>query len=392
MTKITKPANVLFINLYTEMGGNEYAVLNLAKSMDRSRFTPVIMVNRPGPLVDLAKEAGIQTVIIGFRSVMLKKMIVPSNCIANMKASSEIHKYLHSAKIDIIHCSDILSLFLIMFPVLRLRIPVVFSVVFFYEWLRVALLNIMALFIIDRVVTNSIRGELDLKRKTFFLSKKITSIHPGVDTALFRPRGETGMNALRKELGISPSTKIIGMVARFDPAKDHATFLRTAAAMTRDRSDLQFIVIGGLLMSDSLPSWKRYHDEIMALHTSLGLGNKVVFLNHRNDSPELIRSLDLLVCPSTREAFGLVVLEGVASGVPVVVSKGVGALEAVEHESGVYFAEPTDVSSFVAGITLGLRESDARKGKPLQPSAGFASRASLKRCAAQFENTYSEIV
>ena len=67
-----------------------------------------------------------------------------------------------------------------------------------------------------------------------------------------------------------------------------------------------------------------------------------------------MRCFDVLVCPSVSEGFGLTVLEGLASGVPVVVSRSVGALEIVQGERGVLVAESGDAASFSAKIVEAL--------------------------------------
>ena len=386
---MTKPATILFINLYTEMGGNEVAVLNLANSLDRSRFTPVMMFNRSGPFANRAEACGIETVIVGYQTVMLHRLAIPGVFWTNIKASRAIYQYLKRADIDIIQCSDVLSLLLICMPVLRLRIPVVYSVVFYYEWLRVLLFNMLALLIVDKIVANSDGVMEELRRRVLFLNNKMTVVHNGVDTSVFRPSEKGERDLLREELRETASTRIVGMVARFDPVKGHETFLASAEIILRRRPDVKFVVIGGVLMSDALPAWKVYYEKIMQLYEQSGLGHSVRFLDHREKIHDFMRNLDVLVCPSTREAFGLVVPEALASGVPVVVSGGVGALEAVKDQAGVYKAEAGDAESFARGVEHALDEKQRRA--PLDLSKAFLENISLQKYGKQFERIYSEV-
>ncbi len=385
-----KPANILFVSLYTDMGGNEIALLNLVKSLDRTRFTPVMMFNRRGAFTDQAEAAGVATVLAPYESVMLQRLIHPGICWANMKASKEIYTILKSSKIDIVQCSDVLSLLLIAIPVLRLRIPVVYSVVFYYEWLRVILFNVLALLIVDSIVAASHMLKRDLSARSVLLNKKLSVIHSGVDTALFHPPAEGEQNILREELRLTPSTKIIGMAARFDPVKGHATFLRAASMLLERRKDLRFVIVGGLLMSDALPAWKAYHEEIMRLYRESAIGDNATFISHRDDIALVMRGLDLLVCPSDHEGFGLVVPEALVSGVPVVVSRSVGALEAVQDEPGVVIAEPGDAPSFVRGIDQALDISSSQNGS-FRPSESFLRRIAWQNTATQFQRTYEYV-
>ena len=71
-----------------------------------------------------------------------------------------------------------------------------------------------------------------------------------------------------------------------------------------------------------------------------------------------MRSLDLLVCPSLYEGFGLVVLEALASGIPVVASRSVGALEIVHDLPGVFVSEPADEQSLAKAMLSAINFVD----------------------------------
>src|SRR6516162_1249963 len=133
---------VLFINLYAEMGGGEVAVYELLKGLDRSRFHPIMMFNRRGPFVDKVESIGVDTVLIPFRTVMLKSLVSPKILLETVRASRSISRYLKGQAVHVIHCSDVLALILIAAPVVRLRIPVVYNMIFFYEWMRMVAFNI----------------------------------------------------------------------------------------------------------------------------------------------------------------------------------------------------------------------------------------------------------
>ncbi len=387
-----RPAKILIINLYTEMGGNEYSMLNLVKALDRARFTPVMLFNAHGPFVEKVEQLGVETAFIPYRSVMLQKLVVPAVCRANAAASRELYRFLRQAEIDIIHCSDVLALMLVFFPVLRLRIPVVYHVVFFYEWMRIVLFNIIALFVVKKIIANSFAVEHDIKKKTLFLRKKTETIHNGVDASLFHPGKAGDGETLRSELGVQADVPLAGMVGRFDPVKGHKTFLEAASMILRRRDDVRFVVVGGLLMAETIPSWKRYRDRVLRMHHELGLEGKVFFVPHRDDMPAVMRSLDLFVCPSLSEAFGLVILEAVASGVPLVASRTVGALEAVEHEEGVYVAEAGNAGSFANAIMNALQRHPFRERPRLQASPAFLDRCSWGNYARKVERVYASIV
>jgi glycosyltransferase involved in cell wall biosynthesis len=213
-----------------------------------------------------------------------------------------------------------------------------------------------------------------MKKGTLFLSGKTEVVYQGVDTSLFRPSHNGEANVLRKELGLDAVAPLVGMVGRFDPQKGHKIFLEAAALVLERRPGVRFVVVGGVLFADVFPFYNDYHSEVMQCHHRLGLEGKVLFLSHRTDMPEVMRGLDLLVLPSTREGFGLVVLEALSSGVPVVASDSAGAAEVIRDIPSVGIATCGDPESFAREI---LKALDAGRGVPGR--AAFSEGAAGKK-------------
>jgi glycosyltransferase involved in cell wall biosynthesis len=135
----------------------------------------------------------------------------------------------------------------------------------------------------------------------------LTVIPNGFDTELFRP-DPAARAAVRNELCISPATLLVGLIARYDPFKDHETFLRTAAILAKQRADVQFLLCGhGVDQSNNV---------LMAMIGSLGIADRCHLLGARNDVPRILTALDVCAQSSVSEAFPLVLGEAMACGVP----------------------------------------------------------------------------
>ena len=361
--------SVLFYNLYTEMGGGEVAVFNLIKEIDRSKFLPVMMFNRDGEFVRRVESIGIATIILPYETVMLSLLIDPRRMWRAMKASYAIYLFVKRNSVQVIHCSDVLSLLLVAAAAIRFQIPVVFNVIFFYEQLRIWALNILALFLVDKIVTNSFLVKNDLEGKTFFLKNKMNVAYHGVDLSLFTPRRAEEEHRLRQELRLDSSTLVVGMVGRFEPSKGHVIFLRAASLVVRQRSDVRFVAIGSVLFQDVFPFFKECYEQTLLLWHELNLEKQVTFLPHRTDMPEVMRDLDLLVVPSLVEGFGLVVPEALASGVPVVAGNTVGALEVVRDLPDVYVAERGNPTAFAECIQKALNTSSRKNRSSIRNAA-----------------------
>lgn len=122
---------------------------------------------------------------------------------------------------------------------------------------------------------------------------------------------------------ISKDDKFILMVARFDEQKDHLTVLK---AMKELSSNFKLILIGeGELEGNIRKIAKDYK-----------IHKRVFFLGKRNDVPQITKSVDICVLSSKWEGFGLVAIEGMAAGKPVIASK-VPGLEKVIGNAGLLF-------------------------------------------------------
>ncbi len=384
---------VLFISLYTEIGGGEIGLFHLLENLDKSRFQHIVMFNKRGPLVEKLTKIGIQTAIVPFVVAMLQQCIIPRIFWSNFKASWEIKSYIKKQQIEIVQCSDVLSLLLLFPAMLFDRIPVVFNVIFFYERLRAFVLNLLSMFGVKYIVALSSMVMTDLKKKTFGLKKKIKLIYWGVDTSKFHPRTKEEKQRLREKLGLPHDKKIVGFIGRYDVWKGHETFLNAASQLIQTRNDLFFLIVGGAMTEEIIPSVARYRKKILKRIEDLKLQDRLTVWGHRDDIPDVTASLDVFVCPSDQEPFGLVVLEALASGVPVVVSSTVGALEVLDGIENVFVAEPRNAVSFSDKITDAL-ELDKKifSSQQSQRLLDVLNQLSWGAYSSKYEQIYQNLV
>jgi glycosyltransferase involved in cell wall biosynthesis len=142
-----------------------------------------------------------------------------------------------------------------------------------------------------------------------FAAAKMEVIPNGFDISRFRP-DPTARAEIRRELKLEDSTPLIGLVARYDPFKDHAGFLRAAALLIKTRPDAHFLLCGSNVNCQNAA--------LASLVNSLGLAGRCHLLGPRRDVPRLMAALDILASSSISEAFPLTVGEAMACGVPCV--------------------------------------------------------------------------
>jgi glycosyltransferase involved in cell wall biosynthesis len=156
--------------------------------------------------------------------------------------------------------------------------------------------------------------------------QKIEVVHHGFDLTRLDPQRVSG-DAVRRELGLEGKL-VLGSIGRIYWLKNQEALVRAFAAAAPDEASL---VIAG--PGDRAP--------LQALAGDIGVADRVVLTGPRSDVPELLASLDAFVHPAIAESFGMVIIEAMAMGLPIM-STPVGiAVEAVDESIGVLARSPS---------------------------------------------------
>jgi N-acetyl-alpha-D-glucosaminyl L-malate synthase BshA len=127
------------------------------------------------------------------------------------------------------------------------------------------------------------------------------------------------------------------------------------------------------------------------LAEELGLGERVLFLGKQSSVAELLSCSDLFVLPSEHEAFGLVALEAMACGVPVIATRVGGIPEVVTDGASGYLAEVGDVAT-MAEQGIALLADDARWNEASAAARADAERYGAERVVPLYEACYEEVL
>lgn len=142
--------------------------------------------------------------------------------------------------------------------------------------------------------------------------EKIHVIPNGFELDRFQPDA-AARDSVRNELGLPGETPLVGLIARYDPQKNHAGFIEAAARLNTVRPDVHFLLAGGGVDGSNVTLQA-------ALAKYAGLQARMHLLGRRDDMPRLMAALDVLVSTSHGEAFPNVLGEAMACGVPCVVT------------------------------------------------------------------------
>ncbi|MEH2121369.1 MAG: glycosyltransferase family 1 protein [Nostoc sp.] len=200
--------------------------------------------------------------------------------------------------------------------------------------------------IADRIVATSPQ-EKEHMRSLVSTKGNIDIIPCGTDIQRF---GSIAREAARDKLGIEKEAKVVLYVGRFDSRKGIETLVRAVnESGLRDSNNLQLIIGGGSTPGNS-DGIER--DRIEQIVNELGMSDLTTFAGRLSQDilPTYYAAADVCVVASHYEPFGLVAIEAMASGTPVVASD-VGGLQftVVDEETGL-LAPPQDVDAFASAI------------------------------------------
>ena len=182
-----------------------------------------------------------------------------------------------------------------------------------YDWLSTWLFRIGAWCsrFADLIIVNSYAGEQHHIGQGY-CGARMMVIPNGIDTERFRPDCEARQQ-MRYEWRVAQNERVIGLVGRLDPMKDHPSFLRAAALLTQKLHDVRFVCVG------DGPS--PYMRELRGLAEKLDLGARLIWASVRNDMAAVYNAFDLATSASSYgEGFSNAIGEAMACGVPCVVT------------------------------------------------------------------------
>lgn len=339
----TNPIKVLQINSMKIWAGGEVHVVLLCKEL-LSLGESVVLTCRPGTAIDQkAREANIPV------------FNLPLSGAIDLKSAWRLAKFCKENSIDIIHAHTgrdywIATWTKFFYPELRLvitrhiRCPLRNSVL--HRW---AYQKVGKLIAVSQAVKNSI---------TNFPPEKTTVIYNGIDVERFTA-AQPG--TLRKELEIPTKTKIVGMVGRVNPTKGHETFLQSIPEILTKHPDTVFVVVGGGDYIEKLKS----------------IRSDVKFLGMRSNIPEIMKDLDVFVLASWDEPFGLVTVEAMAAGTPIVATNTGGTVEIIaEGETGLLIPpkDPSRLAQAIIRILTDNKLADKLKANGVNKAKQFTTR------------------
>jgi glycosyltransferase involved in cell wall biosynthesis len=196
---------------------------------------------------------------------------------------------------------------------------------------------------------------------------KAYQVYPHVDDEKWSEPKSSEIDRFCSTFGIGVDDRVILVVGRMDRIKGQDAVIKAISQLTGEFPNLKLVLVGNGSFSGSAvgglshPKANVWRRQLQKLVKDLKLEKKVVFTGYLPD--ELLRAAykraEVLVLPSVKEGFGLVVGEAWMYKKPVIVSKGAGASELIIEGTNGYTFEPGDVGGLVDKLSLVLENPEA---------------------------------
>lgn len=204
----------------------------------------------------------------------------------------------------------------------------------------------------------------------------------GFDLERFRP-DPIARQMVRNELHIPHHAPVVGLIARFDPQKNHLGFLQAARYVAEQMPEVHFILAGRNVDPQN--------PQLSLAVSSLNLANRVHLLGQRHDVPRLMAALDVLALSSSYgEAFPSVLGEAMACGAPCVVTD-VGDSALIVGDTG-RVTPPGDMRALAQALVEVLTmPEEERSALGMRARERIAQRFEISKVVAEYERLYEEL-
>ncbi len=232
----------------------------------------------------------------------------------------------------------------------------------------------------DRVIIVSKAVKEDLVSKG--LNEKITKVlYNAIDLERFNNIPPSEINSVKEEFDIDNNTTVVGCIAQARPEKGH-TFLLRAFSKIKDRFPNLRLLLAG---ANSGESSKTLKDEALAL----GIDNRVIFTDMRNDIPAILSITDFVVIPSTLDGLSYSALEAMASRKAVIAARVGGLPEVIfDGETGI-LTPPGDVEALKDSI-VELTTNVEKRNKITETAYSFIQDFDIRKMVNRIFTLYNQ--
>lgn len=370
---MSRSLKILLTNSTDIYGGGEFYVLELAKELQRRQHNVWVCVKPDHLLRKKCEEASIRTIPVDFppQGELLRFTI-------------KLKQILKEYKIDIIHTNSNYDRTAGAFAARMAGVVHVTNVHSFHSlqhnvthWLRNA-------YATDHYIVDGVCVRDLLVKEDHIPTSKISVVHLGVDPQSMK-RDTLARMKIREELRITDDMVVIGNVGRLVPMKGQEYLLRAFALIVRQFPKARVILVGD----------GELRDQLLKLAQELMVQEYVTFAGFRDDLSALYSAFDVYVHTSVEgggETFPFAVLQALAQGLPVVVTRVGDVSEMVEEGVNGFVVPEKSPNEIVEKLILLLIDQLRRESMSARSRQRLMNFFTLERMVSSIEHIYFSLI
>ncbi|MFH1612938.1 MAG: glycosyltransferase family 4 protein [bacterium] len=333
---------ILHIIKITGISGAEKHLLSLLPELDKKKYDISILF-----LIEPKDEKNNFLEVFSQNEIKTNAIIIKSDF--DLTIIYKLYKFIKKNKFDIVHTHLIHSDIYGALAAKMAKTPFLISTKhnddpfrknYFFQKIN----KVISLFV-NKIIVISYYLQKFTEKVEKISSKKIIPIHYGIQIK------KNVISNIKKEYKISDNTIILGIIARLVPQKGHIFLLKAFKLVLEKNPDTFLFIIGdGYLKND-----------LEKLASILKIDSKIVFTGYKENVDEFISSFDIFIHPSLWEGFGLIFLEVMNFGKPIIATKVAAIPEIViDNETGI-LVPPENFTDLYSAIIKLINDENLRK-------------------------------
>ena len=384
---------VLFYNHTGLVSGAERVLLMILNGIDRQRYEPIVVCPADSPMMELAEQAGVRTRGLATLHARFTWRFdrVAQYLLSFYRVISDARDVVRDENPAFIHANSIRAGLVMSAATIGFKVPVIWhahdilprhplsTAVRAFATLT-ARNHILA---VSHAVAIRFRGII---LRPFTRRVPITVIHNSVDLDRFHP-DVNSRNQARRDLQIADDQLAIGIIGQLTPRKGQLELIDAFAKVVSEVPNAILFIVGSAIFNRD----ENYAEQLVGMAESLNVAHNVRFLGSRDDVPDIIRALDVLVVNSHEEPFGLTVLEGLASGTATLSTAVGGTPEMITHGVNGFLTARNDHASLVSALLTLLRDPQLREQLGANARRDAVARFSISRFIQEVNSLYRAV-
>ena len=367
--------NVLFIHSSSELYGSDRSLLNIVKNINKNKFKVFVLLPCDGPLAVEMKKLKYVQVENYEVAVLRRKNLSFHGGIQYLKEFHEsvkfITHFIEMHNIDIVDTNTA-----VVFPgAVAAKKEKIKSVWHIREIIENNIENKVISFMMNRYADLIVANSKSTGKALNVSQNKVRVVYNAVD--------ESYNNGLIKHDGF-----VVGMAGRINRWKGQKLFVDAAEIVHKTKPEVKFLIAGDVYKGEDF-----LKEDLIHYIDKKMLNGVVSLLGQVNDMPSFYKGLDIFVLPSIQpEPFGLVVIEAMEYGIPVVATNHGGPVEIIDDGFNGYLVDYKNAEEMAERILFLARNEGVRKKVGNNGKREKRDKFSVESMTHEVENAFSEVM